>query len=101
MSKHKITIAKKTYEYEITPKKNGVSHFVCAAAGIDQDFLNEDIPRLLNDLPELIKNEQTQKQQNDVLTIRIPKELKISLQKEANKLGYKSLAHFIRFKLSS
>ncbi len=100
MSKHKITVAKKTYEYEIIPKKNGVSHFICRAAGINQEFLNEDIPELLNNLPELIKNEQAQKQQSDVLTIRIPKELKISLQKEARKLGYKSLSHFIRYKLS-
>lgn len=54
-----ITDQNKKYEYALkSTKEKGVFRFVCKGANIDQDFLTEDIPALILDLPALILAER-------------------------------------------
>ena len=55
---HYVVVKNKKYPYSLEPKQGGVTRVICKAAGIDQDFLSEDVPELLLNLPELIISEQ-------------------------------------------
>ena len=93
-----ITIQNKKYTYTIaaTPQKE-VVRFVCLAAHIEQDFLAEDIPALLIDLPNLIIAElDYKKADTEVVRFRISAEDKKVIQQKAVKNGYKSLSDYVR-----
>ena len=63
---HKIKVNNITYHYSLEPLvvKNDekITHVICEEAGIDKDFLTEDIPSLIIDLPNLIIAEKDSKQ---------------------------------------
>ncbi|MFC1616490.1 hypothetical protein ACFL21_05085, partial [Patescibacteria group bacterium] len=62
-----------------------------------QEFLNEDIPALLNDLPNLIIAEKNyNKQQSEMIRFRVTPEDKKRIEKHAIKKGYTSLSSFLR-----
>ena len=67
----------------------------CKDANLAQDFLNADIPALLNDLPNLIlaekKHERTQ-----TLRFRISAKDKAQIEKQALDKGYSSVSSFLR-----
>ena len=67
--KHFVTVGNTKYFYTLKPAKKAT--FVeCDAANISQKFLNEDVPCLLNDLPELILAEKEyKKNQNAVIEL--------------------------------
>ena len=94
--KHYITLNNKKYFY--TLKSCGNSTIVkCDAAKISQEFLNEDVPALLNDLPNLILSEKEyKKQQSEVIRFRISTEDKKRIEKKAIKKGYTSVSSFLR-----
>jgi len=95
--KHYITINNTKYFY--TLKKTGVkSTFVeCEAAKIRQDFLNIDVPALLNDLPELILAEKKFiKQHDEIIRFRISADDKKRIEKKAIRKGYTSVSSFLR-----
>jgi hypothetical protein len=95
-----ITIQNKKYAYTLSvTKTKGVVHFVCLAANIDQEFLAEDIPALLIDLPNLIVAESDyRKADTEVVRFRISAEDKKEIQKKAIKNGYKSMSDYVRAK---
>ncbi len=61
--KHFITVGNKKFFYIMTPAGMDATLFECPVANIKQEFLNEDIPNLLNDLPNLIMAEKKYKNQ--------------------------------------
>ncbi len=64
---------------------------------VSQDFLNADIPGLLNDLPHLILAEKEyNKQQNEIIRFRVNIEDKKQIEKKALKKGYHSVSSFLR-----
>jgi len=93
-----ITVQNKKYEYTLKPtKKKGVVRFVCTAANIDQDFLAEDIPALIFDLPSLIIAERTyQSNQTEVVRFRISTEDKKRIEKKAQACGYVTVSDYLR-----
>ena len=95
--KHFITLNNKKYFYSFK-KINKTSTFVqCDSANIAQDFLNADIPDLLNDLPNLILAEKNyHQQQSDVIRFRVTPEDKQAIMKQSLKKGYHSLSSFLR-----
>lgn len=95
--KHYITLNNKKYSYTIK-KKNAEASFVkCESANIAQEFLNTDLPDLLNDLPNLIFAEKDyQKQQSDIIRFRVTPEDKKLITQKAIKKGYHSLSSFLR-----
>lgn len=95
--KHYITINNKKYHYTMKTKSKKTTYIECRAANIAQEFLNEDIPALLTDLPKLILAEKKyKKKQNEVIRFRVSSEDKKQIEKRALKKGYTSLSSFLR-----
>jgi len=95
--KYFITIGNKKYFYTLKPAKKGLTLVECEAANIKQEFLNEDIPGLLNDLPELILAEKKHKnQQSGLIRFRIAPEDKKQIEKIALTKGYTSVSGYLR-----
>jgi len=94
---HTITYNNKRYNYAIKPLNKKMVHFKCDAAGVDQEFLAEDIPALLIDLPHLIASEKLyQESEKSVIRFRISKEDKKEIEKRAAKAGYRTISAFLR-----
>lgn len=69
----------------------------CEAANIAQEFLNEDVPALLIDLPNLIMAEKEyNKQQSEVIRFRVSQEVKRNIEKKAVQKGYPSISSYLR-----
>lgn len=95
--KHSITFNNKRYIYTIKPVDHEMVFFECKDAGIAQEFLAEDIPALIMDLPELILIEKRfQKKRKEMLRFRISPEDKNEIQKRAAKAGYNTISAFLR-----
>ena len=74
-----------------------MSHVICEAANISQDFLNEDVPALLQDLPNLIIAEKNyNNKQEEVIRFRISLEDKKLIEQKALKNGYTSVSGYLR-----
>lgn len=94
---HSVTVKNKKYAYSLDPKKNGTTLVHCDAAGINQPFLNEDVPALLTDLPHLIIAEQKYaKAQNSVIHFRLKSEEKKRLEQKAVKSGFVTVSAYLR-----
>lgn len=58
-AKYFLAFGDKKYFYALKQINPQETHVICEAANISQDFLNEDVPPLLQDLPNLIIAEKT------------------------------------------
>lgn len=95
--KHYITINNKKYFYTLKHAKKGKTLVECKEANIKQEFLNEDIPELLNDLPNLILAEKKyKKQQSELIRFRVTPDDKKLIEKIAVKKGYSSVSGYLR-----
>ena len=93
---HSITIHNKKYPYSLKPAKKK-TFIECKAANIAQEFLNEDVPALLNDLPNLILAEKKyQEKESAVIRFRIDSLDKKMIEQKAAKKGYSSVSGFLR-----
>ncbi len=97
-----IQVAGKSYRYTMTPvckKGLDLTHFVCAGAGIDQNFLSSDLVSLFRELPEIIIEEQAfQMQEKTRLTLRLSKEQKKEITKRAEHEG-KNMTDYVLAKV--
>jgi hypothetical protein len=92
-----ITIGNKKHKYSLQKRKDGVIFVECKDANIAQDFLAEDVPSLLIDLPALIAAEkQYNKNQSEVVRFRVSAEDKHKIEQRAVKEGYSSVSKYIR-----
>ena len=77
-------------------------HFTCPKLGLEQDFLAEDIPALILDLPNLVeaneKHNQELKQQT-VLRFRVSAQDRQRIEANAKAQGFASVSAFARSKL--
>lgn len=97
-SKHYVLVNNRKCFYKFLPSDDeGAVRFVCEAAGIDQNFLKEDISELLIDLPALIIDEiEYLNEQDQVIRFRVSKAQKKDILKKALKKGYKNVSSFLR-----
>ncbi|MFA6991874.1 MAG: hypothetical protein WC269_01160 [Candidatus Gracilibacteria bacterium] len=94
---HFVTINNKKYSYKFQKIDNKKTFMECEDANIGQEFLNEDIPSLLIDLPNLILAEKEYRtKQNEVIRFRISTEDKKLIENIAIKKGYSSVSGFLR-----
>jgi predicted DNA binding CopG/RHH family protein len=92
-----ITINNKKYNYSLEEKKHGLIFVECKDANIAQEFLAEDVPSLLIDLPNLIVAEKEyEKKQSEVIRFRISSVDKNKIEKKAVKEGYDSISDYMR-----
>ena len=97
VNQHFITINNKKYFYLLKSKTAKTTFVECEAAKIKQSFLNEDMPVLLSDLPNLILAEKKHRhQQNTVIRFRVKPEDKKLIEQKAHKKGYSSISAFMR-----
>ena len=96
-NQHSITVNNKKYFYSLKPKSAKTTFVRCEVAKINQEFLNEDVPALLNDLSNLILAEKKyQQQQSTIIRFRVKPEDKKLIEQKANKKGYNSISSFMR-----
>ena len=94
---HTITFNNKRYNYTIKPLNKKMVHFKCDAAGVDQEFLAEDIPALLTDLPNLIISEKLYlESEKSVIRFRVSEKDKKEIEKRAAKAGFPNVSAFLR-----
>lgn len=94
---HYVSLNNKKYPYSLKLVNEKVSWVECKAACIAQEFLHEDIPALLMDLPYLIEStKEHHKNQENVIRFRISNGDKKAIQKKAAKQGYKSISSYLR-----
>jgi len=94
---HFITLNNKKFLYTLEKASKRTTFVECEAANIAQEFLNEDIPNLLNNLPNLIIAEKKyNKQQSEVIRFRVTPEDKQLIEKKAIKKGYMNISSFLR-----
>lgn len=87
----------KKYYYILRTIDAKTTFFECKAANIAQKFLDEDIARLIKDLPELILAEKRyKKKQGNIIRFRISVEDKKLIEKKAQTHGYASVSGFLR-----
>ncbi|MFH1890218.1 MAG: hypothetical protein ABIJ91_01465 [Candidatus Kuenenbacteria bacterium] len=97
MNNHFITLNNKKYPYALKPSEKDVTFVKCEAAKISQEFLNEDIPNLLNDLPNLILAEKNyNKEQIEMIRFRVNPKDKRLIEKKATQKGYSTVSAFLR-----
>ena len=95
--KHYVTLNNKKYTYTFKPNDQESTWVECEAADISQPFLNEDIPALLIDLPNLILSEiEYNKKQEEVIRFRVSVEDKKAIEKKAAEKGYSNTSAFLR-----
>lgn len=80
---------------EIDPHNWEIVHIYCEWARLDQEYLKEDIPTLLEDIEELILMELEENKDSNI-NIRIRSSDKIKIEQNAQKNGYKSVSEFIK-----
>ncbi len=92
-----IIVNNKKFSYSLKKISNTTSFVNCEAANIAQEFLNEDVPDLLRDLPNLILAEIKYKNnQEQVIRFRITVEDKKLIMKRAYENGYKTISGYLR-----
>ena len=95
--KHYITLNNKKYSYTLQKIDEEATFIECEAARIKQEFPNEEIPALLQDLPDLILEEKEyQFKQNEIIRFRVSTAEKKQIEKSALKNGYVSVSSFLR-----
>lgn len=94
---HFISLNNKKYFYFLKPIGKGITFVKCEAANIAQEFLNEDIPQFLMDLPGLILAEKEyQNKPSELIRFRVSPQDKAAIEKKAAEAGYASLSSFLR-----
>lgn len=92
-----ITVNNKKYLYSLESKKDGAIFVECLEAKISQEFLAEDVPNLLIDLPNLITAEKEyKKNQSDIIRFRISPRDKKKIEQNAVKKGFNSISGYLR-----
>ncbi|PCI25433.1 hypothetical protein COB57_01790 [Candidatus Peregrinibacteria bacterium] len=95
-----ILLKNKKYFYTITLLNQESTLFECESAKINQEFLNEDIPALLIDLPNLILDEQEYKKElvknSSYIRFRISLQEKRKIQEKALQKGYKNVSAYLK-----
>jgi len=95
--KHFITINNKKSYYTVRLETDETCFVECVDANISQEFLNEDLPALLSDLPSLIIAEKKyKKQESEVIRFRVSSDDKKNIERNAVKNGYSSVSEYLR-----
>ena len=92
-----ITVHNKKYSYTLEKVNKNITLVKCPGANINQEFLNEDVPDLLRDLPNLILSELKYKTKHEqVIRFRVSVEDKKLIMKKAQSNGYKTISSYLR-----
>jgi len=94
--KHFLVIGKKRYDYELQPARR-FTLLVVRDAGIEERIPNEDIPKILLKLPEIIMEAREESiKQSEVMRFRVATEEKQEIERQAYENGFESVSAYLR-----
>lgn len=96
--KHYIIIGNKRHGYTLLPARN-VTTLICRSANIEARFPNDQIPRILAELPQIIVeqgNLSLDSPQTEVLRFRVSEDEKAQIEHNAFEAGYSTLSSYLR-----
>jgi len=96
--KYYFLLANKKYPYELTLNKDKqTTHIVCEAARVNQDFSNEDVPALIEDLPNIVMAKASlMKQRDKIMKFRVNDQEKQAVEKKAREKGFDNVSEYLR-----
>jgi len=96
--KHYIIIRNQRYGYTLHPMLK-VTRLVCRSANIEERFPNNEIPRILSELPSRINEHLsgvTNAQQTEVIRFRVSPQEREEIEDNAIDAGYDTLSAYLR-----
>ncbi len=94
--KHFLVIGKKRYDYELQPARR-FTLLVVKEVGIEEKIPNEDIPKILLKLPEIIMEAREDNiKQSEVMRFRVTTEEKQEIERQAYENGFESVSAYLR-----
>lgn len=98
--KHSIFINGQSHEYSIKPIKKGLFWVDCPSAGIAQHFDYKDLGEFIIDLPQWIKEHETEEQErkSNQIIFRVNSKEKHEIEKRAQQEGFPNVSKFLRAK---
>ncbi len=96
--KHYIIIGNRRHGYTLRPAR-GVTMLICESANINDRFPNDEIPRMLAELPRLIAERhaaQRDAAQSEVLRFRVTPEEKQRIERNAFDAGFDTVSAYLR-----
>lgn len=97
--KHYVIIGNRKYGYTLEPTRKATT-LVCRGANINTRFANDEIPRVLSDLPRMILDAmQAIETQSEVMRFRVTAEEKEQIASNAVDEGFDNISAYIRSKL--
>lgn len=95
---HYIIIGNRRFGYTLQPARK-VTTLICKSANIEARFPNDEIPRILAELPQRIferYNDAVQEPQTEVLRFRVTDTEKETIINNASEAGYTSVSAYLR-----
>ncbi len=96
--KHYIIIGNRRHGYTLRPARS-VTTLICRSANIEARFPNDEIPRILSELPKIIGQqslESDSEAQNEVLRFRVSQREKEEIEDNATEAGYEYVSAYLR-----
>jgi len=96
--KYYFLIGHKKCLYELALNKDGkTTRVVCEMARINQNFLNEDVPALIEDLPNIVTAKAScLKQRDKIMKFRVSEQEKYEVEKRARSKGFDNVSEYLR-----
>ncbi len=91
-----VNIGNKKYPCTLKKVNEMETYVECPAARINQGFLNEDVPELIQYLPDHILDAREYEKREEIVRFRIGSEYKKKIEKKALKKGYTSISAYLR-----
>lgn len=95
---HYIIIGKERHGYTLATARK-VTHLICRSANIEDRFPNDEIPRILAELPRLIaahNRAHAATQQTEVVRFRVTEEERAQIEHNAFTAGYDTISGYLR-----
>lgn len=96
--RHYIVIGNRRHGYTLRPARK-VTTLICKSANIDERFPNDEIPRILARLPQIIREQYgllESAAQTEMLRFRVTEDEKSEIEQRAREEGYSSVSAYLR-----
>lgn len=94
--KHYIIIGNRRHGYTLSPARK-LTLLVCKSADIAERFPNDEIPKILAQLPRIIgERRQLQEAQSEVMRFRVSRAEREAIEQRALASGYDTISAYLR-----
>lgn len=96
--KHYIIIGNRRHGYTLVPARKATT-LICRSANIEARYPNDEIPRILSELPRLIVQQRslsTDAPQTEVVRFRVSEDERAQIEHNAFEAGYENISAYLR-----